>query len=353
MDRSAIALIAARGKDGTEEYFACALRLEDLRRVRALSGPRGADVKVQKRNARARSRRTAQCDSLPIIVFVDGGVAFAPIADDGVAQNLGQVVIQGPANIGVIEGAVPRSSDAPLLDGGSVPAVIIPDRGLKRFAKMRATVAVGEPVQHRFVGAALDRRFRASAVAQAVVIAVPFFRHLTEMEKSAISNRSRKMFTLTGIRNATEALLAGLDLGTDKARIEAAVDFWTAVGRNIPEWQLAADHVVKPSDLRREFVHAHSLALAAIARAGNRLLASRPQKWKAALAGLNSIDWRRGNTTLWEGRAMNAGRLSKHNVNVTLTANVVKQHLGVPLSEAEGVTEREFKKLRKRAAPSK
>ena len=37
MDRSAIALTAARGKDGAEEYFACALRLEDSRRVHALS----------------------------------------------------------------------------------------------------------------------------------------------------------------------------------------------------------------------------------------------------------------------------------------------------------------------------
>ena len=161
------------------------------------------------------------------------------------------------------------------------------------------------------------------------------------------------MFTLTAIRNATEALLVGLDLGADKARIEAAVDFWTEVGKNIPEWQLAADHRVRPSDLRREFVHAHSLALAAIARAGNRLLASRPKDWKTALARLNSIDWRRRNTALWEGRAMNAGRLSKHNVNITLTANVLKRHLGIPLSAAESLTEREFKKLRKRAAASK
>lgn len=41
---------------------------------------------------------------------------------------------------------------------------------------------------------------------------------------------------------------------------------------------------------------------------------------------------------------MNAGRLSKRNVNVTLTGNLVKQHLGLPLSPDEQELEREFRR---------
>ena len=44
---------------------------------------------------------------------------------------------------------------------------------------------------------------------------------------------------------------------------------------------------------------------------------------------------------------MNAGRLSKRHVNVTLTGNLVKQHLGLPLSSDEEELEREFQKTRK------
>ena len=44
---------------------------------------------------------------------------------------------------------------------------------------------------------------------------------------------------------------------------------------------------------------------------------------------------------------MNAGRLSKRNVNVVLTGNLVKQHLGLPLSSDEEELEHEFQKARK------
>lgn len=39
---------------------------------------------------------------------------------------------------------------------------------------------------------------------------------------------------------------------------------------------------------------------------------------------------------------MNAGRLSKRSVNITLTGNLIKQHLGLPLSEEERQLEDQF-----------
>ena len=44
---------------------------------------------------------------------------------------------------------------------------------------------------------------------------------------------------------------------------------------------------------------------------------------------------------------MNAGRLSKHSVNVTLTANAVKRHLGLELSPDEERLEAEFAQRKK------
>ena len=126
-----------------------------------------------------------------------------------------------------------------------------------------------------------------------------------------------------------------------------AAEFWIEVGQRIPAWQLAKEHKVATADLRRDYIHAHALALAAIARAGNQLLTRFPRNWKAKLKRLSTLDWSRNNTAQWEGRAMNAGRLSKRNVNVTLTGNLVKQHLGLPLSPDEEELEREFRKTRK------
>ncbi len=99
--------------------------------------------------------------------------------------------------------------------------------------------------------------------------------------------------------------------------------------------------------MRHHFVHAHALALAAIARAGNQLLADFRKTWKVKLKRLSTLDWSRDNAAQWDGRAMNAGRLSKRNVNVILTGNLVKQHLGLRLSTDEEELEREFQKTRK------
>jgi DNA sulfur modification protein DndB len=123
-------------------------------------------------------------------------------------------------------------------------------------------------------------------------------------------------------------------------------EFWTEVSRRIPAWQLAKDRRVATSELRRDFIHAHALALAAIARAGNQLLRDSRRNWKAKLKPLATLDWSRANTALWEGRAMNAGRLSKRSVNVILTGNLIKQHLGLELSLDEKATEREFQDSR-------
>ena len=86
------------------------------------------------------------------------------------------------------------------------------------------------------------------------------------------------------------------------------------------------------ADLRRDFIHAHTLALAALARVGNALLSQHRNDWKGRLKKLESLDWSRANAELWEGRAMNAGRLSKRSVNVMLTGNLIKRHLGLPLT---------------------
>jgi len=60
------------------------------------------------------------------------------------------------------------------------------------------------------------------------------------------------------------------------------------------------------------------------------------------LAKLDTLDWARNNTKLWEGRAMSAGRLSKKTVNVILTGNAIKKHLGLKLSDDEQQVENDY-----------
>jgi DNA sulfur modification protein DndB len=170
---------------------------------------------------------------------------------------------------------------------------------------------------------------------------------MTEKAKATISNRSTKLFTLSSIFHANCELLGKTKTKkvTDRER-SLTITFWNEVSRHIPEWQLAAQKKVSPSELRRDYIHAHGIALRALARAGVDLACQPPAVWKKSLDRLKKLDWSRSNARLWEGRAMIAGKISKAHNNIILTSNLIKQTLGLPLNPAEEQVEADSAKGR-------
>lgn len=176
-------------------------------------------------------------------------------------------------------------------------------------------------------------------VTQQTIDQVTIFTGRVDMTKTALSNRSRNLFTFSAIHQANQQLLADHKQKSVADRAALAVQFWTTVAANMPDWQAAYDERILPADYRREFVCAHGIALAGLARLGRTLFAEFPKTWPAKLKKLRTLNWRRSNTATWEGRAMIAGRLSKSSTCVVLTGNVLKQTLGVSLSEHESKIE--------------
>jgi DNA sulfur modification protein DndB len=83
--------------------------------------------------------------------------------------------------------------------------------------------------------------------------------------------------------------------------------------------------------------------LNAIGKSGAVLLRDAPQDWKKRLKALSTIDWSR-NSPIWAGRAVVGGRLSKATQNVTLTANYIKESLGLELSPEDRRIEDAFQR---------
>lgn len=281
---------------------------------------------------------------------IDGKVKFEALGEATAERSVGTLRVPMSARFVINDGQHRRAAiesalhENPDLGDETIAVVFFLDVGLKRCQQMfadlnrhavRPTPSLGLLYDHRDLGAQL---------AKDVVERVPVFNGLTEVERSTISNRSIKLFTLSGIHNATHALLAGLDLKSREEQTSLAAEYWTEVSRQIPDWQLARERKVRAADLRRDFIHAHTLALAALARVGNALLSAHRGDWKTRLKKLNSLDWSRANADLWEGRAMNAGQLSKRNTNVTLTANLIKRHLGLTLTADEQAVDSKLRK---------
>lgn len=279
---------------------------------------------------------------------IDGKVKFEPLGPDAEVSNVGRLRIPMSARFIINDGQHRQAAikmalqENPDLGDETISVVFFLDVGLKRCQQMFADLNRYAVRPTPSLGLLYDHRDEDAQVAKVVMERVPAFAGLTETERSTISNRSIKLFTLSGIYHATQALLQGLEIEGFEERVSAAAEFWSEVAKQIPDWQAARDRKISAADLRREFVHAHALALAGLARAGNALLRQDGKSWKPVLKKLGSLDWSRANSELWEGRAMSAGRLSKRNVNVTLTGNVIKQHLGLELTQEEQQLEKEY-----------
>jgi len=281
---------------------------------------------------------------------IDGDVVFESLGTDEAEESIGRLRIPMSARFVINDGQHRRAAieealhENPELGDETISVVFFIDVGLKRCQQMFADLNRYAIRPTTSLGLLYDHRDEDAQNAKEVIRRVSVFADLTEVERSSISNRSVKLFTLSGIYNATNSLLSGLEIETSEEKVQLASDFWNEVAKHIPDWQLAKERKISPADLRRDYIHAHTLALAALSRVGNHLLRLNCRGWKAKLKKLRSLDWARSNGELWEGRAMNAGRLSKRTVNVTLTGNLIKEHLGLELNPGEAELEDEFRR---------
>ncbi|MYK46256.1 MAG: DNA sulfur modification protein DndB, partial [Gammaproteobacteria bacterium] len=230
---------------------------------------------------------------------VDASVRFRPTTKDIDTNTLGTLEIPMDARLLINDGQHRRAAveeaikECPELRDDHVPVLFFVDRGLKRSQQMFADLNKHAIRPSDSLSTLYDQRDPSSELARYVVMTVEGFHGMTEMEKSSISNRSTKLFTLSGIKHANRALLrkGRRDEISQEERTFAAA-FWTTVVSNMPDWNLAKQRKVASSDLRQNFIHAHGVALQAIGTAGADLVATHPKVWKTRLNKLQSIDLR-------------------------------------------------------------
>ena len=284
-----------------------------------------------------------------ITVSVGNEVEFNPNGDSPQVRNVGMLEIPMSAQLIVNDGQHRRAAikDAlqirPELVDESIPVVFFIDSGLRNAQQMFADLNKHAVRPSQSLGILYDHRDPLAALVRELMIQVPLFKDLTEKEKTSISNRSTKLFTLSGIYQATRELIRyQKGEAIEKEQADHAHAYWSALGEIIPEWAMAVRKQVAPVELREQYVHAHGVAIQALGGAGACLFDDQPLEWKKILKKVGQMDWSRSNIGSWEGRAMLQGKISKATRQVALTVNLIKQTLGLPLSESEQSLETRF-----------
>ena len=276
-----------------------------------------------------------------ITASVDGEVIFTPFGDEGAKRNIGELTVPLSATFIVNDGQHRRAAieealrEQPELGDEAIAVVFYLDAGLKRSQQIFADLNTHAVRASASIGILYDFRSPLAQVARRAASVVPAFKGMTEMERSSIANRSLKLFTLSGIYYATGALLRkNSDDEISAQEEQLAVDYWTALAEIIPEWNERIMRATSSLELRRDYIHFHSVTLHALGIAGADLIATYPRNWREPLGLLRTMDWHRTNQ-MWEGRAMVGGKLSKARAQIIRTASVIKQQLGLPLSPEE------------------
>jgi len=237
----------------------------------------------------------------------------------------------------------------PELGDETLSVVFLHDAGLKRSQQMFADLNRHAIRPTKSLGVLYDRREPMAELCRRIIEEVTVFRGMTEVEKTTISNRSNKLHTLSAIYQATQTLLGKTKrskITDDDARL--AIEFWEEVGLNMPDWQLAVKKSVSCAELRRDYIHAHGIAIQALGCAGAALIAEEPKLWKKRLTALRKVDWLRSNPE-WDSRALVNGKVSKALVSVVRTTNFLKHALGVALTSRERQEEGNLKSSKRGA----
>ncbi|MDO7929190.1 MULTISPECIES: DNA sulfur modification protein DndB [Pseudomonas syringae group] len=282
---------------------------------------------------------------------VDGELEFEPIERVGPMRSVGTLRIGMSATILINDGQHRRAAieealvERPELGDESISIVLFADGGLLRSQQMFADLNVHAIRPTKSIRLLYDHRDEIAKLVRDVIQAVPLFREFTDLEKTSISNRSFKLFTLSSLHQATMLLLAkSKNTPINSGELDSSIEFWSVVIDNMPDWQNVASKAVLAHELRRDYVHAHGIAVQAIALAGARLQKEYADTWKQKIPSLRTINWSRSNLSLWEGRALIGGKINKSAQSVNLVAETVYQKL-TESSDDKKETQRNYNSL--------
>ena len=281
---------------------------------------------------------------------VDAEVHFESFGAAGTQDRMGTLTIPMSARFVINDGQHRRAAieqalrESPELGDESIAVVLFLDVGLERCQQMFADLNRYAIRPAKSLGVLYDHREEMAGLVRLVVFSSPVFHDLVETEISNLSGRSRKLFTLSALYTATKALLDGIDEVPSEKRVDLARTYWDAVAEQFPEWSLVRARKVTAGDVRRDFIHSHGIVLHSLGKVGNTMVreGSNPKTWSRRLSNLSTLDWKRTNSQLWEGRALVGGRVSKASANVVLTTNAIRSALEMPLGPEEQRAEDAF-----------
>lgn len=285
-----------------------------------------------------------------ITASIDGRVKFVPFSKDPSSQDLGQLKISLDARFLINDGQHRRAAIeealkiSPELGQETISVVFYLDKGLKKSQQIFSDLNRHAVNTTSSIGILYDHRDQLAILTKDIISTIPLLSRYTDRERVSLSKNSPKIIALSHIFN-TNLRLLGKSKG-DKVTQEDEDflrKFWVVLCDSIVEWNMVLRKELTPRDLRTNFIVGHAVFIEAVGTLGNYLRKFHEDNWELYIQKLSKVDWNRDNTNDWLGRSFNKnGRIQKTSYTIQLTANKIKQIIGLPLTEAEQQLEDKF-----------
>ena len=231
------------------------------------------------------------------------------------------------------------SEDESLLDE-TISVVFFEDQGLARSQQMFTDLNKHAVKTSNSIAELYDSRDQLAVVTRTVISKIMFLNAYTDKEKDILGKYSSNLFTLSTFYNANKRIIRSVPI-TDEVET-FLLRYWDCVCRNILPWKDLYSREISKVDLRENYIVTQAVIIQVLGRLGNYFFENKHSDFEFYIKKLQQINWKR-DCQDWKLRTIRAnGRMINNEEAITLTCNVLKFHLGLPLDEFEQRKESSF-----------
>lgn len=222
-------------------------------------------------------------------------------------------------------------NEDPSLEEETISVVFYSDQGLQRSQQIFTDLNKNAVKTSNSISELYDSRDKLAVVTKNVIRKIDFLNEYTNKEKDILGKYSSSLFTLNTFYAANKNIIGKNNIAESE---DFLLSFWTLVSEHMKQWQALQDGEITKVDLRENYIATQNIVIQAFGRIGNYLYTNRSDM-ETCLKKIESIDWCR-NAKQWYMRAVGKrGRIITNKKAAMLIANIIKQQIGIPLTQEE------------------
>ena len=213
----------------------------------------------------------------------------------------------------------------------TISIVFYADLGLRRSQQIFTDLNKNAVKTSNSISELYDSRDEMAVITRNVIWNIDFLNTYTDKEKDILGKYSSSLFTLNTFYSANK-IIVGRSRKEDAEKF--LLRYWKTVVKYMKKWKELENHEITKVDLRENFIATQSIVIQAFGRVGNYYYLN-DIEFEKDLMNIENINWSR-NAKQWYMRAIGKnGRIITNKKAALLIANVIKQNIGLPLTQEE------------------